>query len=58
MIDRLPPPGKYVGRFILSMYEPGQGAAGGWSENPVYTESIVLPPRGGGEAGSEPSPEK
>lgn len=45
VIDRLPPPGKYRGRFILSLYDPGGGSAGGWRESPVYEDFIVLPPR-------------
>ena len=55
VIDRLPPPGKYLGRFILSLYEPGSGGSAGWIESPVYTEPIALPPRSGVEAGGKPS---
>jgi hypothetical protein len=47
VIESLPPPGKYLGRFILTYYEPGSGAPGGWSEMPVHTNTITLPPRAG-----------
>ncbi len=56
VLDRLPPPGAYRARFTLSVSDPDGGAAGGWSELSVYEDDLLLPPRGGAEAGAELPP--
>ena len=53
-LDRLPPPGEYLGRFILSRFEP-EAAAKGWTEMTVHSETVVLPRRDEQEAKVETS---